>query len=186
MARRFLLLLLLPAGCAALEDRQALALRAAMESGQASLAAVGPAAMGAGLSASMLPSGASSSGSPSGPAAPLIPRPAGLADLGMVRIGPEPVSAAQLLGAGPDALRRWLGEPALRRPEAGAEVWLYTADGCALDLVLYPDGGRLRVAHAEARANGAEPRTEAACLRGIAAAPGLRASPTGDAAGSGA
>ena len=70
------------------------------------------------------------------------------------------------------ALRRWLGEPSLRRIEGGAEVWLYAGTACALDLVLYPDSGRLRVAHASARASGTEPRTEAGCLQDLAARPG--------------
>src|SRR4051812_18842468 len=39
---RLLLLLLLPAGCAAAGDREAVAMRSALESGQASLTAVAP------------------------------------------------------------------------------------------------------------------------------------------------
>ena len=84
--------------------------------------------------------------------------------------GIRPSSAADLLGAGPETLRRWLGEPALRRPEGGAEVWLYAGPGCALDLILYPAGHGLAVAHAAARAQGAEQRTEATCLAEIAGA----------------
>ena len=82
----------------------------------------------------------------------------------------RPHSASGLLGAGPEALRRWFGEPDLRRPEGGAEVRLYLGPGCALDVVLYADragGGGPRVAHAVARAEGAAPVTEAECLRGI-------------------
>ena len=84
-----------------------------------------------------------------------------------------PRSASQLLGGTPELLRAWLGEPSLRRPEgSGAEVWLYAAEACALDLVLYRDAaGRLRVAFAAARAAGeAVPTaTEAECLVRIAA-----------------
>jgi hypothetical protein len=76
----------------------------------------------------------------------------------------RPAAAAELLGARPDAVRRWLGEPALRRIEGAAEVWLYAGPACALDLVLYPERGGLRVAHAVARASGTEQRAEAACL----------------------
>ncbi|WP_240790080.1 hypothetical protein [Roseomonas sp. HF4] len=83
-----------------------------------------------------------------------------------------PAAAAALLGRPAAELRRMLGEPALRRPEGEAEIWLYEARDCRLDLVLYPEGGALRVAHAAARAHGAgDGVTEAACLAAIAAAP---------------
>jgi hypothetical protein len=139
-----LLLLLLPVACA--EEREALAMRAAIESGQANLAVFG------------LP------GPPPELPATAVPDPGGA----MAGAG-RPDRAAGLLGAPPEALRRWLGEPQLRRPEGRAEVWLYAGTGCALDLVLYPGEAGLRVAHAEARAMGAEPWTEAACLRALAA-----------------
>jgi hypothetical protein len=71
-------------------------------------------------------------------------------------------------------LRRWFGEPDLRRPEGDAEVRLYLGPGCALDVVLYPEvgggrrgGGGMRVSHAAARADGAAAVTEADCLRGL-------------------
>lgn len=148
--RLALLLLLCPVGaCASPEDRAA-ELRLAFERGQAQFAAVMPAAT-----------------------APARPLPTAAPVL--VDATPMPVSAPQLLGLGPEPLRRWLGEPSLRRAEGEAEVWLYAGPACALDLVLYPQGGRLRVAHASARANGAEPRTEAHCLRELA---GLRTPPT--------
>jgi hypothetical protein len=153
-----LLLLLLPAGCAAPEDRELAAFRLAAESSQASLAVTAPAPL------------------PAAPARP-APRAASLIDIRHAPPGPRPVAAAQMLGAGPETLRRWLGEPALRRPEGGAEIWLYAGEGCALDLVLYPAGGGLRVAHAAARAHGTEPRTEAACLRELAVPPGMRPIP---------
>jgi hypothetical protein len=91
--------------------------------------------------------------------------------------GTRPVATAQLLGAVPDALRRWLGEPTRRRAEGGAEIWLYAGQDCALDLVLYREAGALRVAHAAARASGAAPQTEGACLRQISAAAGARPVP---------
>jgi hypothetical protein len=130
------------------------------------------------------------------PDAPLQARPVALAVLGGAaarhgaEAGPPPSEAAELLGLPAEAVVRRLGEPALRRPEGPAEVWLYTARSCALDVILYRDepaqpapvraaGGpregadgaaaTLRVAFAAARAAGSEPRTEAACLRDIAA-----------------
>lgn len=78
-------------------------------------------------------------------------------------------AVAQFLGAGPEAVRRRLGEPSLRRAEGQAEIWLYAGDSCALDLVLYPGHGGLRIAHAAARASGTESVTEADCLRQLAA-----------------
>ena len=86
-------------------------------------------------------------------------------------------TAVQLLGLEPEALRRWLGEPSLRRADGDAEVWLYAGPACALDLVLYPNAGRLRVAHANARASGTEKRTEAHCLGELAVGPGSRPAP---------
>lgn len=86
--------------------------------------------------------------------------------------GPDegpPASAAALLGARPEQLLGRFGPPALRREEGGAQVWLYMTPACQLDLVLYPEGGAMRVAHARARASGLAQRTESACLREIAA-----------------
>ena len=156
-----LLFLLLPSGCAMPEDREVVALRQALDSGRASLAAVGHPI------AAESPPGAT-------------PRTSVARLERVARPGApgHPTAAAQLLGTGPETLRRWLGEPALRRREGTAEVWLYLGDGCALDLVLYPARDSLRVALAEARASSAGSRTEAACLHAIAAPPGLPALPS--------
>jgi hypothetical protein len=137
--------------CANAAEEQAAALRLALETGRAGFGIATPAMPAA---VSLLPT---DTGAP-------IPIPAVLATA-----TPGPAAADQLLGLGPELLRRWLGEPSLRRAEGGAEVWLYAGTACALDLVLYPDRGRLRVAHASARANGTEPRTEAGCLQDLTA-----------------
>jgi hypothetical protein len=91
-----------------------------------------------------------------------------------------PASAGALLGAGPEQLLARFGAPQLRREEAGAQIWLYATPACQLDLVLYPEAGTARVAHAQARAGGLAQRTEAACLREIAARrrPPARATPS--------
>lgn len=82
--------------------------------------------------------------------------------------GPPPESVAELMGADPAAVLRALGQPRLRRGEGAGEVWLYVGPNCHLDLVLYAEGdGAPRVAHAQARADGATPRTETECLAGI-------------------
>lgn len=82
-----------------------------------------------------------------------------------------PATAATLQGRTPDQIISALGEPALRRREGGAEIWLYQADDCRLDLVFYPEASQLRLAHAAARALGARRLTETACLHAIATAP---------------
>ncbi|GGC30783.1 hypothetical protein GCM10011504_06240 [Siccirubricoccus deserti] len=157
MAPRLRLLLLLPAGCAGAEAPTA-ELRAALDQGSASLAAMGQL-----VPATLQLTDPPPDTPPSGDAIAWPHRPA--------RPG-GPRAAAQLLGVGPGELRRLLGEPTLRRAEGTAEVWLYAGGGCALDLILYPAArGGLRVAHAAARANGAEARTEAACLGEIAGVP---------------
>ncbi|MDW8399949.1 MAG: hypothetical protein RMK90_15460, partial [Acetobacteraceae bacterium] len=80
----------------------------------------------------------------------------GAAARGALPVAQRPATgeAAALIGATPERVRARLGEPDLRRAEAGAEVWRYSAAHCHLDLILYPEGGGLRVAHAAARAAG--------------------------------
>jgi hypothetical protein len=186
-------------GCAGADRRAdpaavAASLRASLASTRASLAALQPTggAPAAGASPVAARGAAPEAASPPQPDAPLRARLAALAVLGgaAARRGAEaaplPSEAAELLGLPAEAVVRRLGEPALRRPEGPVEIWLYTARSCALDVILYRDepappalvhaaggaGGAaatLRVAFAAARASGSEPRTEAACLRDIAA-----------------
>ena len=82
-----------------------------------------------------------------------------------------PAAATALQGREPEAVISALGEPALRRREGNAEVWLYQAPDCRLDLVFYPEEARLVLAHAAARAFGARRLTESACMAAIARAP---------------
>ncbi|SDB73455.1 hypothetical protein SAMN02927895_04768 [Belnapia rosea] len=133
--------------CAAPEER-ADALREAFESSRASLAAV---AIG-----------------PASAAPPIVPALARPLPVATDPAAPRPAAAVELLGLGPDLLRRWLGEPAFRRREGSAEIWLYAGPACALDVILYPQAGHLHVAHAAARASGTEARTEAHCLGELA------------------
>ncbi len=82
--------------------------------------------------------------------------------------GAAPAAAASgLVGESPATISARLGPPLLRRPEGSAEVWLYSAGGCQLDLVFLPRGGGLRVAHAQTRAGGVAQRSESACLSEI-------------------
>ncbi len=155
MPRRFLpgLMLLLPlVGCAQPEGSVTQqALEEALASQRASLAGVGaPVPTPAPGQAVMAAAGPGAAGGPG---------------------GPPPALAGELVGQTPEAVRRLLGEPRLRRQEDGAEIWHYQASQCHLDLVLYPEAGPsavLRVAFAQARAQGTARRGEAACLRDIA------------------
>ncbi len=144
----------IPTACGERRDRERLA---ALEAGIASAKA----------SLSALPAAADSP-----PAPPrLVATPARTFPAGAparLPAGARPLTAADLLGAEPDALRRWFGDPDLRRPEGGADVLLFLGPGCALDVVLYAaPAGAKRVAHAAARADGPAAVTEADCLRGI-------------------
>ncbi len=149
--------LLIAGGCAMPPTGEAEVLAEMLNSSQASRAALAPPA-----SSPPPPNNA-----PSPPLVALSAQPAGT----------HPGSTAHLMGAAPDALLRWLGEPNLRRPEGGAEIWLYAGQDCALDLILYRQGGGLRVAHASARASGTTSRTEGACLAQLSAAAASRATP---------
>ena len=151
------------------EQARLAALEAGIASAQASLLALSAGAPPAPLPPSppSLLGGAPSSFRPVGAAS------AAGAAVASLPVGSRPFAASGLLGAGPDALRRWFGDPDLRRPEGDAEVQLYLGPGCALDVVLYAEGGGgMRVSHAVARAEGAAAVTEAECLRGIGAGGG--------------
>jgi len=70
----------------------------------------------------------------------------------------------------PEAVISALGEPALRRREGDAEIWLYQAPDCRLDLVFYAEASRLVLTHAAARAFGARRLPESDCMGAIARA----------------
>lgn len=117
-------------------------------------------------------------GAPPAAEAPPVVRAASLpappsSDTGPRRQGATspPDAAIALQGRDPEAVISALGEPALRRREGNAEVWLYQAPDCRLDLVFYPEDARLVLAHAAARAFGARRLTESACMATIARAP---------------
>ena len=115
-------------------------------------------------------------GLPASPGAPQTERPVPIAPPPNAatprRQGASPpATASALQGREPDAVISALGEPALRRREGDAEIWLYQALDCRLDLVFYPEASRLVLTHAAARAIGARRLTESACMAGIARAP---------------
>ncbi len=172
MARRpaIPVLLLLLAGCAERGDMNEAALQA-LADGRASLAVLGV----------QRPPGASAVETRG--AARLRPlRTEGLPATSEPRAPAEtpvnlPANAAGMAGAAPESILSWLGEPALRRAEGPVEIWLYTAAGCQLDVILYPAAEGPRVAHVQARAGGFAQRTEAACLRDLAAQARRRPAP---------
>jgi hypothetical protein len=70
----------------------------------------------------------------------------------------------QLIGMGPASLNAFLGAPELIRREAPASLWQYRADGCVLDVVLYPDRSGDKVTYLEAREDGATKMPPRTCL----------------------
>jgi len=150
--------LLALAGCSTTGEDAGAAMQAALESNRASIGAVSP-----GL-ARPSPPPATPAPMPAEPVAVPIAAP----PLNPPPPGSVPESAAALIGADAEALLRLLGPPRLRRSEGTSEIWLYAGPDCHLDLVLYAEAEGPRVAHAQARADGATPRTESECLAGIA------------------
>lgn len=61
------------------------------------------------------------------------------------------VTADQLLGQESQAVQVALGQPRRVRKEAPAEIWQYDGGSCVVDLFLYPEGGKQKVTHLEAR-----------------------------------
>ncbi|MDB5384103.1 MAG: hypothetical protein JWO26_3735 [Rhodospirillales bacterium] len=147
--------LLLLAGCAASGDDAGAAMQAALETNRASLGV-----LQLGWAQPVIPRSTpipSAAGTAAAPAAPQQ----------QLLTGAVPATAAALIGASPESLLRVLGPPRLLRSEGTGEIWLYAGPDCHLDLVLYAEAGGARVAHAQARADGAVPRTETECLAGI-------------------
>ncbi len=85
----------------------------------------------------------------------------------LAAIPPEPAindDPQQLIGMGPASLNAFLGAPELIRREAPASLWQYRAEGCVLDVVLYPDRQGDKVTYLEARENGATKIAPRTCL----------------------
>jgi hypothetical protein len=83
---------------------------------------------------------------------------------------PAPARVAQLLNLQADTVITTLGNPVLRKNDNGGEIWLYAhANGCSLDLVLFPTHKILSVAHATTETP--KSLTEADCLSAIANTP---------------
>lgn len=153
-----LVALLFSPGCRKAEAEGAtLGLEQALRDTKASLAAIGA------QPAAEAPPIARAASLPAPPSSDTGPRRQGATS--------PPDAAIALQGRDPEAVISALGEPALRRREGNAEVWLYQAPDCRLDLVFYPEDARLVLAHAAARAFGARRLTESACMATIARVP---------------
>ncbi|WP_119460480.1 hypothetical protein [Rhodospirillaceae bacterium SYSU D60014] len=84
------------------------------------------------------------------------------------------IDPARMVGLDGVALERLLGEPALVRRDAPAEIWQYRGADCVLDLFLYREAGgqeasgqkegRPRVLYLEARTGAAEPAPTEGCI----------------------
>jgi len=86
---------------------------------------------------------------------------------------PPPVTIEGLMGADEARLHRLLGLPQFRRNDPPARLLRYRAEGCLLDLFLYPpkdgakDGAGHRVTHIQARGRDGMDRPAPPCLKTI-------------------
>lgn len=169
LAIRALLLVAPLAGCAGGADVPGDSLRSSLDASRASLRAIQGDRPATAAPALPAPAPSPVAAAPPGPPAPPPPPPRRAG-------GAPPAAAGELLQQSAETVRAVLGAPSLRRAEGpAAEIWLYEAPRCRLDLILYREaGGALRVAHAQARSAGMAPVTEAECLGDIA---GGRATP---------
>jgi hypothetical protein len=73
----------------------------------------------------------------------------------------------ELIGLAPTELHARLGDPALRRRDAPAEIWQYRSALCVLDLFLYRDGAVTRVTNVEVRPRDGRDIPAATCLSSL-------------------
>lgn len=116
---------------------------------------------------------------PTAPVAAAVPAPLGggiaLAALGMphpAAVQPVPPirvrQTAELIGLDRTALEQQLGEPAMLRRDAPAEVWQYRSSTCVLSVFLYADGPQWRVTYVDIGApRGGAPVPPAACFASL-------------------
>ncbi len=95
-----------------------------------------------------------------------VPPGAGPGDSGGPTFLQMPVNQQALLGATPQLLESEFGQPTLLRVDGTAQVWLYHAPDCGLNLILYPDNaGTPRVAMAAPTDDGGDAATCTATLQ---------------------
>jgi hypothetical protein len=84
-----------------------------------------------------------------------------------------PATPGALIGFDRVRLQSALGQPSLKRVEAPAEIWQYTAQACVMDIYFYEadkQPGIFAVSYVEVRPLGPVPVTEQDCLHGFLAA----------------
>ena len=72
-----------------------------------------------------------------------------------------------LIGLERHEIQARLGDPALRRRDAPAEIWQYRSPLCVLDLFLYRDGTAMRVTNAELRPRDGRELPATTCLSSL-------------------
>jgi hypothetical protein len=73
----------------------------------------------------------------------------------------------ELIGLEREQIQARLGDPALRRRDAPAEIWQYRSPLCVLDVFLYRDGTAMRVTNAELRPRDGRELPAATCLSSL-------------------
>ena len=73
----------------------------------------------------------------------------------------------ELIGLEREQIQARLGDPALRRRDAPAEIWQYRSPLCVLDVFLYRDGTAMRVTSAELRPRDGRELPAATCLSSL-------------------
>jgi hypothetical protein len=96
--------------------------------------------------------------------APALPEPATPAS---TATRPPVNDVRELIGLERQELQARLGDPALRRRDAPAEIWQYRSALCVLDLFLYRDGQAVRVTNAELRPRDGRELPAATCLSSL-------------------
>jgi hypothetical protein len=84
-----------------------------------------------------------------------------------VGLRPPLRDVGELIGLERAELQARLGDPALRRRDAPAEIWQYRSSLCVLDLFLYRDGAAVRVTNAEVRPRDGRELPAATCLSSL-------------------
>jgi hypothetical protein len=101
-------------------------------------------------------------------AVPPAPAPrATVASIAPALARPALKDVRELIGLGPTELQARLGDPALRRRDAPAEIWQYRSALCVLDLFLYREGPATRVTNAELRPRDGREIPAATCLSSL-------------------
>ncbi len=103
-------------------------------------------------------------GVPAEPAAP----PTVLANVAPTApVRPPIKDVRELIGLERHEVQARLGDPALLRRDAPAEIWQYRSPLCVLDLFLYRDGPAMRVTNAELRPRDGRELPATTCLSSL-------------------